>query len=439
MKLRSNDDTQDQPIVALDIGTSKVVAIVGQITDDGQVEIIGLGSQPCSGLKRGVVVDIEATTRAIQKAVEEAELMAGCRIHTVFAGIAGDHVSSLNSQGVVALKDKEVTPNDVERVIDTARAVNIASEHKVLHILPQEFIIDDHQGIREPIGMSGIRLTAKVHLITCAQNAAQNIEKCINRCDLSAQELILEQLASSYAVLLNDERELGACVVDIGGGTTDIAVYSQGAIRYVANIPLAGDQVTSDIAKTLRTPTAAADELKKRYGCALAQLTKEEQLIKVPSVGEREPRDLSRKRLAEVIEPRYEEIFMLVLNELRRNGLEELIPAGIILTGGGAKIEGAAYLAEEIFHMPVRVGVPRGVAGLTDVVENPIYATGVGLLLYAKKINDDGRKFVSSSIRSASMTNKSAVSTKIKRKNKAEKEVRTPSLLSKVKDWLDGF
>lgn len=423
--------TQDDIIVALDIGTSKVVSIVGQIDEDNQLEIIGLGSQPCGGLKRGVVVDIEETTRAIKKAIQEAELMAGCRISKVYAGIAGDHVSSLNSQGVVALKDKEVTPSDVERVIDTARAVHIASEHKVLHILPQEFTIDDSQGIREPIGMSGIRLSAKVHLITCAQNAAQNIEKCIRKCDLEAEELILEQLASSFAVLLDDERELGACVVDIGGGTTDIAVYSQGATRYVANIPLAGDQVTSDIAKTLRTPTAAADELKKRYGCALAHMAKEEELIKVPSVGEREPRDLSRRHLAEVIEPRYEEIFTMVLHELRRNGLEELIPAGIILTGGGSKIEGAEYLAEEIFHMPVRVGYPRGVIGLKDVVENPIFSTGVGLLLYAKKISDDGRKFVSSSIRSASGSTKN-----LKVEKKASNK---PSLLTKLKNWLDGF
>ncbi|HEB58686.1 MAG TPA: cell division protein FtsA [Gammaproteobacteria bacterium] len=369
-------------IVGLDIGTSKVVAIVGEVTPENEIEIIGIGSHPSRGLKKGVVVNIESTVQSIQRAVEEAELMAGCQIHSVFAGIAGSHVRSLNSHGIVAIRDKEVTPADVERVIDAARAVAIPADQKILHILPQEFIIDNQEGIREPVGMSGVRLEAKVHMVTGAVSAAQNIIKCVRRCGLDVDDIILEQLASSHAVLTEDERELGVCLVDIGGGTTDIAVFTEGAIRHTAVIPIAGDQVTNDIAVALRTPTQHAEEIKIKYACALRQLASAEETIEVPSVGERPPRRLARQTLAEVVEPRYEELFTLIQAELRRSGFEDLCAAGIVLTGGSSKMEGVIDLAEEIFHMPVRIGVPNAINGLVDIVQNAIYSTGVGLLLF---------------------------------------------------------
>ncbi len=369
-------------IVGLDIGTSKVVAIVGEINPEGGIEIIGIGSHPSRGLKKGTVVNIESTVQSIQRAVEEAELMAGCQIHSVFAGIAGSHIRSLNSHGIVAIRDKEVTQGDVDRVLDAARAVAIPADQKVLHTLPQEYIIDDQEGIKEPIGMSGVRLEAKVHMVTGAVSAAQNIVKCVRRCGLEVDDIILEQLASSYAVLTEDEKELGVCLVDIGGGTTDIAVFTDGAIRHTAVIPIAGDQVTNDIAVALRTPTQNAEEIKLKYACALTQLATSEETIEVPGVGERESRRLARKVLAEVVEPRYEELFMLIQAELRRSGFEELCASGVVLTGGCSKMEGAVELAEEIFHMPVRLGTPQATTGLADVVRNPIYATGVGLLLF---------------------------------------------------------
>jgi len=369
-------------IVGLDIGTSKVVAIVGEITPDNEVEIIGLGSHPSRGLKKGVVVNIESTVQSIQRAVEEAELMSGCQIHSVYAGIAGSHVRSLNSHGIVAIRDKEVTTVDVERVIDAARAVAIPADQKILHILPQEFIIDEQESIREPVGMSGVRLEAKVHMVTGAVSAAQNIIKCVRRCGLDVDDIILEQLASSHSVLMDDEKELGVCLVDIGGGTTDIAVFTEGAIRHTAVIPIAGDQVTNDIAVALRTPTQYAEEIKIKYACALTQLANADETIEVPSVGERPDRRLARQTLAEVVEPRYEELFTLIQAELRRSGFEDLCAAGIVLTGGSSKMEGAVELAEEIFHMPVRLGVPQYVSGLVDVVRNPIHSTGVGLLLF---------------------------------------------------------
>jgi cell division protein FtsA len=374
-------------IVGLDIGTSKVVALVGEIGADGTLEIVGIGSHPSRGLKKGVVVNIESTVQSIQRAIEEAELMAGCEIHSVFAGIAGNHIRSLNSHGIVAIRDREVAQADIERVLDAGQAVAIPADQKVLHILPQEYVIDNQEGVREPLGMSGVRLEAKVHLVTCALNAVQNIEKCIRRCGLEVEDVILEQLASSYAVLTEDEKELGVCMVDIGGGTTDIAIFTEGAIRHTAVIPIAGDQVTNDIAMALRTPTQYAEEIKIRYACALAKLAGPEETIKVPSVGERPPRDLSRQALAEVVEPRYDELFTLIQAELRRSGFEDMIPAGIVLTGGTAKMEGAVELAEEIFHMPVRLGVPQEFKGLTDVVRNPIYATSVGLLHYGNRHN----------------------------------------------------
>ncbi len=371
-------------IVALDIGTSKVSAIVGEVTAEEEIEIIGIGSHPSRGLKKGVVVNIESTVQSIQRAVEEAELMAGCQIHSVFTGIAGSHIKSLNSHGIVAIKDKEVHQGDVERVIDAARAVAIPADQKILHVLPQEFIIDNQEGIREPVGMSGVRLEAKVHLVTGAVSAAQNIIKCVRRCGLEVDDIILEQLASSYAVLSEDEKELGVCLVDIGGGTTDIAVFTEGAIRHTAVIPIAGDQVTNDIAVALRTPTQHADDIKIKYACALTQLASPDDTIEVPSVGDRPARRLARQTLAEVVEPRYDELFTLVQAELRRSGFEDLCAAGVVLTGGTAKMEGVVELAEEIFHMPVRLGLPQGVAGLSDVVRNPIYSTGVGLLLFGK-------------------------------------------------------
>ncbi|RJQ45761.1 MAG: cell division protein FtsA [Gammaproteobacteria bacterium] len=377
--------TEKNLIVGLDIGTSKVAAIVGEITDEGQLEIIGIGSHRSRGLKKGVVVNIESTVQSIQRAVEEAELMAGCQIHSVYTGIAGSHIKSLNSHGIVAISTKEVTASDMDRVVDAARAVAIPADQKILHILPQEFIIDNQEGIRDPIGMSGVRLEAKVHLVTGAVSAAQNIVKCVRRCGLEVDEIILEQLASSYAVLTEDEKDLGVCLVDIGGGTTDIAVFTGGAIRHTAVIPIAGDQVTNDIAVALRTPTQYADEIKIKYACALTQLAQADETIEVPSVGDRPARRLARQTLAEVVEPRLEELLTLVQTELRRSGFEDLAAAGVVLTGGTAKIEGIIDLAEEIFHMPVRLGLPQHISGLADVVRNPIYATGVGLLLYGQK------------------------------------------------------
>ena len=380
-----NAENAPRMIVGLDIGTSKVVAIVGEITHDDELSIVGIGSHKSNGLKKGVVVNIESTVQSIQRAIEEAELMAGCSIHSVYAGIAGSHIGSMNSHGIVAIKDREVFQYDLDRVIDAAQAVKIAQDQKILHTLPQEFLIDDQEGVKEPLGMSGVRLEAKVHLVTCASNAAQNIEKCIRRCGLEVEDIILEQLASSYAVLTEDEKELGVCMVDIGGGTTDIAVFQGGAIRHTGVIPIAGDQVTNDIAQALRTPTQHAEELKIKYACCLAKLTNADETIKVPSVGERPSRDLSRQALAEVVEPRYDELFTLVQAELRHSGFEDMLAAGIVLTGGTSKMEGAVELAEEIFHMPVRLGSPQQVQGLKDIVDNPIYSTGVGLLIYGQQ------------------------------------------------------
>ena len=367
-------------IVGLDIGTSKVVAIVGEISLDGEIEIVGIGSSPSKGMKKGVVVNIESTVQSIQRAVEEAELMAGCQIHSVYVGIAGSHVRSLNSHGIVAIKDKEVYRADLERVIDAAQAVAIPADQKILHILPQEYVIDDQEGIKEPLGMSGVRLEAKVHLVTCAVNAAQNIEKCIRRCGLEVEEIILEQVASSYSVLTDDERELGVCLVDIGGGTTDIAIFTEGSIRHTGVIPIAGDQVTNDIAMALRTPTQHAEEIKIKYACALTQLAGPDDTIKVPSVGDRPPRDLSRQSLAEVVEPRYDELFTLVQAELRRSGYEDMVPAGVVLTGGTSKMEGVVELAEEIFHMPVRVGYPQTVRGLERYCAEPNLCNQCGIV-----------------------------------------------------------
>ena len=368
-------------IVGLDIGTSKIVAIVAEVTPEKKLNIIGLGTQPSRGLKKGVVVNIEATMASIQRVLEEAELMADCAITEVFTGIAGSHIRSLNSSGMVAIKEKEVTQADIDRVVETAKAIAIPNDQQVLHILPQEFIVDGQEDVREPLGMSGVRLEVKVHIVTGAVSAVENITKCVRRCGLVVKDVMLQPLASALAVLNDDEKDLGVCVMDIGGGTTDLAVFTGGAIRHTAVIPIAGDQVTNDIAMTLRTPTKEAEELKLRHGCALRQLADPNDVIEVPGVGERGPRKLSRQMLAEVIEPRIEELYTLAQAELRRSGLEELLSSGIVLTGGSALLQGMVELGEEVFHLPVRIGVPAYVGGLADVVRSPRYATAVGLLL----------------------------------------------------------
>ena len=383
---------EKQLVVGLDIGTSKVVAIVGEINSFQEIDIIGIGHYPSKGLKKGVVVNIEATVNSIQRAIEEAELMAGCEIHSVLTGIAGSHIRSFNSHGIVAIRDNEVTSADVDRVIDAAKAVAIPADQKILHILPQEFIVDAQDGIKEPVGMSGVRLEAKVHMVTGAVSAAQNIIKCIRRCGLNVDDIMLEQLASSAAVLTEDEKELGVCMVDIGGGTTDIAVFTRGSIRHTAVIPIAGDQVTNDIAVALRTPAQSAEEIKLKHACALTKLANLDDTIEVAAVGDRPLRKLSKKTLAEVVEPRYEELFNLILAELRRSGFEDLIASGIVLTGGSSQVEGLVELAEEVFHMPVRIGIPQHVKGLTKEVSSPIYSTGVGLLHCALSQHRKGTK-----------------------------------------------
>ncbi len=372
-------------IVGLDIGTSMVSAIVGEFEPGQPIEVIGIGSHVSKGLKRGVVVDIESTVQSIQRAIEEAELMAGCAISSVYASISGSHIRSVNSQGVVAIREREVTEGDVDRVLDAARAVAIPADQRILHVQAQEYVIDEQEGIRHPVGMIGVRLEARVHVITGAQSAAQNISKCVTRCGLRVDDLIPAQLASSLAVLTQDERDLGVCMVDIGAGTTDISVFTQGAMRHTASLGVAGDQVTNDIAFAFRTPTPSAEDIKVRYACALAQLARPEETIEVSSVGDRPPRRLARQMLADVVQKRYEEIFEMVQAELRRSGLEELVAAGIVLTGGGSKMEGVVELAEEMFHMPVRVATPQYVTGLGDVLCNPVHATGIGLLLHGSR------------------------------------------------------
>jgi cell division protein FtsA len=368
-------------IVALDIGTAKVVCLVAELRSDGTLEVLGLGSHESKGLKKGVVVNIEATVSAVQRALEEAELMADCKITSAFVGIAGSHIRSFNSTGMVAIKEREVTALDVERALDTARAVNIPTDQQILHVLRQEFIIDGQEDVREPIGMSGVRLEVKVHIVTGAVAAAQNIIKCVRRCGLEVNDLILQPLASARAVLLEDEKDLGVCLLDVGGGTTDVAIFTHGAIRHTAVVPIAGDQITNDIAMALRTPTGDAENIKTRHGVALRQLADANQMIEVPGIGERAPRSMSRQTLAEVIEPRVEELYSLVQQVLRESGFEELLSSGVVLTGGSAVMHGMVELGEEIFHMPVRMGVPRYSGGLADVIRAPRYATAVGLLM----------------------------------------------------------
>lgn len=371
-------------VVGLDIGTSKIVALIGEIVqeEEQKIEIIGVGCQPSYGLKRGVVVNVDATVQALQKAVEEAEIMAGCSIHSVYTGIAGSHIRSINSHGIVAIHDHEVSAQDVDRVLEAAKAVPIPADQKILHALPQEFVVDGHDGINDPIGMSGIRLEARVHMVTGAVSAAQNIVKCIRRCGLEVEDIVLQPLASSYAVLTEDEKQLGVCLIDIGGGTTDLAVFVNGSICHTAVLPIAGDQITNDLAVALRVPGQSAEMLKVQYACAMRSLVADEDTVEVEGLGDRPNRIIPRYMVAEVVEPRYEELFSLVHKELLKSGMLDKIHAGIVLTGGSARMEGVLYLAEDLFQLPVRLGLPRHVIGLADVIKNPSYATGVGLLLY---------------------------------------------------------
>ena len=375
---------RDNLIVGLDIGTTKICAIVGNLTEDG-IDIVGIGTSPSKGLRKGVVINIESTVAAIKKAIEEAELMAGCEIKSVYAGIAGGHIKGFNSQGVIAIKNREVSPEDVKRVIEAAKAIAIPMDREVIHILPQEFIIDDQDGIREPLGMSGVRLEAKVHIVTGAVASAQNIVKSCNRAGLEVADIVLEQLSSSEAVLSADEKELGVALVDIGGGTTDIAIFVDGAIKHTSVLSLGGNHLTNDIAVGLRTPMAEAERIKQKYGCCLSSLVGKDETIEVPSVGGRKPRVLSRQLLCEILEPRVEEIFTLVNREIVKSGLEDMIASGVVITGGSTILEGMPELAEQIFNLPVRRGLPQKIGGLIDVVNSPVYATGVGLVVYGSK------------------------------------------------------
>jgi cell division protein FtsA len=371
-------------VVGLDIGTTKICAIVGEIQQDG-VDIVGIGTSPSHGLKKGDVVTIESTVSSIKRALEEAEMMAGCEIKSAYVGIAGAHIKGVNSHGIVAVKDKEVTPNDIGRVIDAARAMVIPLDREVIHVLPQDYIIDNQDGIKEPLGMSGVRLEAKVHLVTAACSSAQNLIKCANRTGLDVADIVLQPLASAMAVLNDDEKDLGVALIDIGGGTTDLAIFSGGSIVHTAVLSLGGNQITNDVALGLRTPVPEAEKLKVKHGCALASLIGKDETIEVPSVGGRGTRTLSRQILGEIIEPRVEEIFSLVLREAQRAGYAELLASGAVITGGSTIMEGMAELAEDVLGMPVRRGVPERVGGLVDVVRSPIYSTGVGLVLYGRE------------------------------------------------------
>ena len=373
---------KDNIVVGLDIGTTKICAIVGEVKEDGRIDIVGIGSHPSHGLRKGVVVNIESTVESIKKAVEEAELMAGVEINAVFTGIAGSHIKSFNSRGVIAVKDREISKADVDRVIEAAKAVAIPMDREILHVLPQEFSIDDQDGIKEPLGMSGVRLEAEVHVVTGAVTSAQNIIKSCNRAGLDVLDIVLEPLASSYSVLSNDEKELGVAVVDVGGGTTDLAIFVEGGIWHTAVIAIGGNHLTNDIAVGLRTPAAEAEKIKKRYGCALTNMVRDDETIEVASVGGRPPRVLSRQVLSEITEPRVEEIFGLVLKEFRKTGFEERIASGVVITGGTAVMEGIPEAAERVMEMPARRGFPMNIGGLVDVVNSPMYATGVGLVLF---------------------------------------------------------
>lgn len=372
---------EKQLVGALDIGTSKIIALIGEVQDDNEIHIIGLGQAPSHGLKAGMVTNIDATAQAITQAVEEAQLMADSQIDSVITGIAGNHIRSMNSQGVVKIKEGEVMQADIDRAIETAKAVNIPPDHQILHTVVQEYIIDNQPGVKEPIGMSGVRLDTRIHIVTGAVTAMQNIQKCVERCGLHIDSIMLQPLASGQAVLTEDEKELGVCVIDIGGGTTDIAVYTNGAIRHTAVIPVAGDLITKDLAQALRTPYSAAEYIKIHHGVALASGEGLDEMVEVPSVGDRSPRQISRRVLASVIGPRVEEILELTLNELRRSGFpEEVLTSGVVLTGGASLLSGVVDLAEDVFNLPARIGVPQEMGGLSERIRNPRYATAIGLL-----------------------------------------------------------
>lgn len=375
-------------IVGLDIGTTKICCIVGEIVENSSkniIDIVGIGTAPSFGLRKGVVVNIESTVESISKAVEEAELMAGVEINNVYAGIAGGHIRSFNSSGVVAIKDREITQQDLRRVIDAAKAVAIPMDRELIHVIPQEYIIDEQDGIRDPIGMSGVRLEAKVHIVTGAVSSAQNIIKSANKAGLNVAEIVLEPIASSEAVLTDDEKELGVLLIDIGGGTSDIAIYREGAIIYTGVVAIGGNHITNDIAIGLRTPNGDAEALKVRHGCAMASLLDGSETIEVAGVGGRKPRIVSRKHLAEIIEPRVEEIFSLVNQEIQKVGYKGLLSAGVVLSGGSTLLDGMSEMAEFIFDLPVKRGIPLEVGGLKDVVQSPKFATGVGLVRYGSK------------------------------------------------------
>uniref|UniRef100_UPI0040482CE0 cell division protein FtsA n=1 Tax=Rheinheimera sp. TaxID=1869214 RepID=UPI0040482CE0 len=379
-------------IVGLDIGTAQIKAVVGEITADDRLSIVGVGTHVSRGMDKGGVNDLNLVVQAVQRAIDEAELMADCRVSSVYLGITGKHIRCQNESGMVPINDTEVTAEDVASVIHAAKSVPISAERRMLHVLPQEFSVDMQEGIKSPVGMSGVRMEAKAHIITCANDMAKNIEKCVERCGLQVDQLIFTALASSFAVLTEDEKELGVCVVDMGGGTIDLAIYTNGALRHTAVIPVAGNQVTSDIAKIFRTPISHAEDIKVQYACALRSMVGKEESIEVPSVGGRPARSMSRHTLAEVVEPRYQELFELVMEEIRSSGLEEQIAAGVVLTGGTAKMEGAVEFAEDIFQMPVRVGQPMHVTGLKEYVQDPAYASVVGLLLYGKDARTQQKK-----------------------------------------------
>ncbi|MGE4232527.1 MAG: cell division protein FtsA [Bacteriovoracia bacterium] len=383
-------------VVGLDIGTTKICAIVGELTDSG-IEIISIGTHPSTGLRKGVVINIESTVNSITKAVEQAEEGCGFPIKSAYVGIAGGHIKSFNSHGIVAVKDKEVTPNDVQRVLEAAKAVAIPMDREVIHSIPQEYIIDDQDGIKEPVGMSGVRLEAKVHIVTAAVSSAQNIIKCCNKAGLGVAEIVLEPIASAEAVLTQDEKELGVVLVDIGGGTSDIVIYSQGALVHTGVLAIGGNHVTNDIAVGLRTPQAEAEKIKVRYGCAMSSLVQGEDTIDVPSVGGRKARAVPRKLLAQIIEPRIEEMFSLIQREIAKSGYQDLLASGIVLTGGSCLLDGMPELAEFVFDMPVKRGVPVGTSGLVNMLNGPQYATGVGLLKYGIRRHQaraSGRRFI---------------------------------------------
>ncbi len=377
----------DSIIIGLDIGTTKICAIVGEIKENG-IDIIGIGTSQSKGLRKGVVINIESTVNSIKKAVDEAELMAGCEIQSVYTGIAGGHIRGFNSHGIVAIKEGEIKKSDISRVIDAAKAVAIPVDREVIHILPQEYIIDNQNGIKEPLGMSGIRLEAKIHIVTGAVTSAQNIVKCAQRCALSVSDIVLEQLASSYAVLSEDEKELGVGIVDIGGGTTDIAIFCNGSIQHTSVIAIGGQHLSNDIAIGLRTSHESAEDIKKRFGCASSYLVEKDEEIKIPTIDTRPDRKLQRHVVSDILQPRVEEIFELVANEIKRVSLTEFLTSGIVLTGGSTLLPGMVEIAEEIIGLPIRRGLPKGTGGLTDVVKSPIYATGVGLVLYGAEHHD---------------------------------------------------